>query len=235
MPSLRDSGRLGEQKSLVTFLEVHRATLSLSSSVLPTSPGLPAVPSPGGQFILGFETLAHTQSWKRMLSESTAAPGVLWSQRDYQPRRLGSDFWGTSVTWRWKGNRETARTHAGLFTHGKWNQRSRPRGTASGYVCNYGRKAVLDQRLSPAVLLMGGREGSAVGTCACVCLGPIAVFLNLWKISVHLQESEMYSAWDNTPFILNPGWGPGENLYLLLGLSKDRQWGPGRVQSNSVK
>lgn len=130
MPSLRDSGRLGEQKSLVTFLEVHRATLSLSSSVLPTSPGLPAVPSPGGQFILGFEILAHTQSWKRMLSESTAAPGVLWSQRDYQPRRLGSDFWGTSVTWRWKGNRETARTHAGLFTRGKWNQRSRPRGTA---------------------------------------------------------------------------------------------------------
>lgn len=92
MPSPRDSGRLGEQKSLVTFLEVHRATLSLSSSVLPTSPGLPAVPSPSGQFILGFETLAHTQSWKRMLSESTAAPGVLWSQRDYQPRRLGSDF-----------------------------------------------------------------------------------------------------------------------------------------------
>lgn len=107
MPSLRDSGRLGEQKSLATFLEVHRATLRLSSSVLSTSPGLPAVPSLGGQFILGFETLAHTQSWKRMLSDSTAAPGVCGSRGITSPRRLGSDFWGTSMTWRWKGNRET--------------------------------------------------------------------------------------------------------------------------------
>lgn len=43
MPSLRDCGRLGEQKRLVTFLEVFGATLRLSSSVLSTSPGLPAV------------------------------------------------------------------------------------------------------------------------------------------------------------------------------------------------
>lgn len=236
MPSLRDSGRLGEQKILVTFLEVHRATLRLSSSVLSTSPGLPAVPLPGGQFILGFETLAHTQSWKRMLSDSTAAPGVLWIQRDYQPQEARVRFLRAFCDLKVEGQqRNRARTHAGLFPRGKWNQRSRPSGTACVYACNYGRKAVLGQRLSPAVLLMGGSEGSAVGTCACVCFGPLAVFLNLWKISVHLQESEMYSAWDNTPFILNPGWGPGENLYLLLGLSKDRQWGPGTVQRNIVK
>lgn len=231
MPSLQDSGKLGEQKSLVTFLEVHRATLRLSSSVLSTSPGLPAVPLPGEQFILGFETLAHTQSWKRMLSDAIAAPGVLWIQRDYQPQETRVRFLRDFCDLKMEGQqRNRARTHEGLFTRRKWNQRSRPRGTACVYVCNYGRQAFLDQRLSPAVLLMGGREGSAVGRCACVCFGPIAVFLSLWKLSVHLQESKMYSAWDNTPFILNPGWGPDENLYLLLGLSKDRQWGPGRGQ-----
>lgn len=34
------------------------------------------------QLIWVHKALAHTQSWKRMLSNSTVAPGVLWIQRD---------------------------------------------------------------------------------------------------------------------------------------------------------
>lgn len=45
------------------------------------------------KFILGFKALAHTQSWKRMISNSSVAPGVLWIQRGLTaPGRPRSDI-----------------------------------------------------------------------------------------------------------------------------------------------
>lgn len=119
-----------------------------------------------------------------------------------------------------------ARRPAGSLTRKEWNKGFRPRGATCVCVCNYGRKAVSGSAPVTCYAVDGGGEGTAVCMHACVCVGPVAVFLNTWRTVAHLQEPEMYWAWDKTPIILNPGCGPGENLYLLWGSSKGILWGP---------
>lgn len=71
-----------------------------------------------------------------------------------------------------------------------------------------------------------GRGGvGSVHACMCVCWASCCFSKHVKNCSAS-PRAEMYWAWDKTPIILNPGCGPGENLYLLWGSSKGILWGP---------
>lgn len=158
-------GRLGEQVSLGGS-----CMLRLSSSILSTPPGLPAVPQPADSY-LGLRALAHTKHWKKVLSICTVAPGVLWIQRDEQSQgarvRFLRDFRELDMEGQ-RGHR--ARTRQGC-SPGRMKPVLQPREVLGCMFANRKAKQFLSPRLPLFVVDEGGGECSVcVSVCVCVRL-----------------------------------------------------------------
>lgn len=121
--------------------------LRLSSSILSAPPGLPAVLQPA-DVPLGFG-LWHIKRWKKMLSISTVAPGVLWTQRDEQSQgarvRFLRDFRALEMEGQ-QGHR--ARTLRGC-SPGSMKPALQPRDTLWCTFVNRKAKQFLSPRLPP--------------------------------------------------------------------------------------